>query len=264
MSVRPIIASTTLFLALSAGTALAAPQMLAVVATNDARPMLCGAEECSVILGTFCLQKDRKPPAYGTPYAPVGGEGLTVVVRTGAGETLRLPAEGLLRFASYAGYTSIRAVLDLSRLAGLDAREVAVEVNAQVTMAALPQPDDPEPLDEAEIALATGPLRAAGEALFERPGERADAARLIASAINLMPEDDTGEPAPGDLWHRLAARRAGLTPQGVARGRRMFEACQRQIATSIGLGLRDCLEMRHDKLMREINETYWEAIKSGV
>jgi hypothetical protein len=138
-------------------------------------------------------------------------------------------------------------------------------------------------------------LRAAGEAIFEQPGERTDAARLIGSAINLVPddakmsarddplqrhaarrsrlvdnamnrwsEDDIDLPAPGALWQRLAARNAGLTPEGIARGRRMFQACRRQSGESIGFGMRDCLQIRHKHLMREINKTYWDSLRSGV
>ncbi len=296
MTIRRAFLSAVFILALPIGSVLAAPQMLGVIATNDAEPMRCEGTKCSVILGAFCLQRDRSPPAFGTAYTPIGGAGITVVVETGAGDTVRLPADGLLRFYNYAGYTSVRATLDRSRLAGLDPRAIAVEVGARVTMAAIQRDPELEPVDPAEIALAIGPLRAAGEAIFEQPGERNDAARLIASAINLVPEDDarpssTGEPlqrlaarrsrlidnamnmwseddtdlpAPGALWQRLAARNAGLTPEGIARGRRMFQACRRESGESVGFGMRDCLQIRHKNLMREINKTYWDSLRGGV
>jgi hypothetical protein len=260
---RAMPAAAALLFGLSAGVAWAAPQPLGLVATAEPEPMQCHGGECSAILGAFCLQEDRKPPAYGTAYAPVDDGGVTLVVATSTGETVRLPAEGLLRFASYRGYTAVRATLRRQRLAALEPRSIAVAVGPRVTLAAPPEPGDPEPLRPEDLALARGPLRAAGEALFERPGERADAARLIASAINLLPDDDGPSTQP-EIWRRLAARRAGLAAAGGARAHRAIRACQRQVAASTGFGLRSCLEMRHKTLMREINRTFWETLRGGV
>jgi hypothetical protein len=259
---RGMLASSALLIGLSAG-ALAAPQPLGLVATIAPEPMQCDGDACSVVLGAFCLLEERKPPAFGTAYRPIAGGGVTLLVTTAAGRTVRMPADGLLRFASHRGYTAVRATLSRASLAALAPRALAVEVGRRVTLAAVATPGDPEPLRADELALASGPLRAAGEALYERPGARADAARLIGNAINLSLQDD-GAAAAAELWRRLAARAQGMVPAGRARAHRAVQACERQLATTTGFALRSCLEMRHKTLMREINKAFWEAVKGGV
>ncbi len=265
LATRTAVAVAALIAALSATQAVAAPQALGVVATDEALPMQCVDGECTTILSAFCLQKDRKPPAHGTAYLPVDNDALTVVVRSRAGETIRLPSEGLVRFATYRGYNAIKASLDETRLAALDPVAVSVEVGPRATMTAVPRADDTDPMSEEEVALITGPLRAAGEAIFERAGEKPDAARLIGAAVNIVSADDDTVAAAGpETWRKVAARGAGLSDAGVVKARSLFQGCRRQVAHSTGFTMRTCLEMRHRWLMRDINTTYWKAVEGGV
>ncbi len=260
-----IVATALLALLLPAFQAAAAPQALAVIASNEPVPMQCADGSCNVILSAFCLQKDRKPPAHFTPYHPISGDGITVIAQTRAGETVRLPGDSLLSFTSHRGYNAVEAKLNLDQLAALDPVTLSVEVGARVTLAPDAEIDDPDPLTEDDLAMAAGPLRAAGEAIFEQPGKGTDAARLIGVAINLFADDDfSAQSASPEAWDRVATRATGMTAAGVATGQRHFRSCQNQVASSTGHSLRTCLVRRHDWLMRDINKVYWKAVEGGV
>ena len=60
-------------LVLFAGTVHAAPQSLGLVTTAQPVPMICGDGGCVAQLSSFCLQKERKPPSYHTPYRVAEG-----------------------------------------------------------------------------------------------------------------------------------------------------------------------------------------------
>src|SRR5262245_11362605 len=87
-------------LALSAGAASAAPQILGIVASNGALPLVCDDQGCRVELSTFCLQQPRANPEVGQQYTLADAASVTLIGRNAAGETLRLPAGPYLSFVS--------------------------------------------------------------------------------------------------------------------------------------------------------------------
>jgi hypothetical protein len=40
----------------------------------------------------------------------------------------------------------------------------------------------------------------------------------------------------------------------------MFNACNRTVDTSLRVTLRDCLEVRHNDVMRELNDEFWKML----
>src|SRR5260221_8692867 len=159
-----------------AAPALAAPQALGLVAsTGGPTPLDCSGNECSALFSAFCLQEARPAPAQGDAYAPAPGSAVTLLATRADGSTLRLPGAAYLRFSTLVGFTSMRIVLPRASLATLGAITVAVEVGPRATMLPVPVARDRNPQSEAEIALGTGPLRAACEAALERPRTAGDA-----------------------------------------------------------------------------------------
>jgi hypothetical protein len=101
------------------------------------------------------------------------------------------------------------------------------------------------------------------ESVFERAEERADAARLTTDMINALPErGDIPDTLRRVLWERVIGQRprAGVTPAGVEKARTMFNACNRTVDTSLRVTLRDCLEVRHNDVMRELNDEFWKML----
>lgn len=93
--------------------ALAAPQILGVMATNGARPMSCKDGTCVPYLETFCIQRQRDVPGPGASYHPApGAGGVTLVITTGDANTLRLPAADTMRFTGFGGYAAAAEIFD--------------------------------------------------------------------------------------------------------------------------------------------------------
>jgi hypothetical protein len=253
--IRVIFVFLTLLLATVPGTALAAPQILGLVATGEAVPMQCENGACTALLSAFCLQERRLPPDFETSYWPAHQGAVTLAVTTADGQVRRFDAANLVRFRSRYGYTAIRADLALAALGGLSPKSVALEIAPRTTMLPDALPGDPDPLTAEEIALAAGPARVAAEALLEGDSEQARTTRIAARLINALPaRGDIAAVTREGLWERIAGTGAPL------RARRMFDACRRSVDQSVGYPLRKCLEERHEKLQIENTREYWESI----
>lgn len=253
--VRVIFGFLTLLLATVPGTALAAPQILGLVATGDAVPMQCKNGECVALLSAFCLQERRLPPDFETSYRPARPGDVMLAVTSEDGQVRRFDAADLVRFRSSYGYTAVRANLTLQGLGGPAPLSVALEIAPRTTMLPDAIEGDPDPLTAEEIALATGPARVAAEALLEGDSDQARTTRTAARLVNALPlQGDVSVSAREDLWDRIAGAGA---PQ---RARRMFDACSRSVDQSIGYPLRQCLEERHERLQIENTRDYWESL----
>ncbi len=186
--------------------AAAAPQVLGVVASAEARPLTCRDGTCSLYLSSFCILERREPPAPGTAYAPASGGAMTLLVTTAAGGRLRLPTAGTVTFESYAGYTAVRASLPEAALARLGGVAAALEVGARATLIPEPVPGDPDPLGPEEIALATGPWRVAAEPVFERGAKTPRAQAVARSPTGSCPSSESES-----VSYRASRRCSGAT-----------------------------------------------------
>lgn len=237
------------------GAALAASQILGLVATQDATPMQCENGECTALLSAFCLQEKRLPPDFETAYVPAAAGSVTLIVTEADGTVRRMDANGLVEFHSGYGFTALRADIALDRLGAIAPVSVSLAVAPRAAMLPEPLPGDPDPLGQEEIALATGPLRIAAEAVMEGDSEPARAARVTAGLVNALPVDgDIPAASRRELWDRLAG--ADAPPLA----RRTFEACARTVDQSVGYPLRLCLEERHETLQIENTHEYWESL----
>ena len=93
----------------AAEPAAAASQVLGLVASNGLpTPLRCQDGICTGHFSAFCLQEQRPAPSANSEYrlAPTGG--LTLVVSTVDGGSLRLPADDLLTIRTRIGFTSVR------------------------------------------------------------------------------------------------------------------------------------------------------------
>lgn len=240
---------------LGAAQAQAAPQILGLVATAEPIPMQCRNGACTALLSAFCLQERRLAPEFGTVYEPAQDGSVTLAVVDSLGNAVRLDAAGLVEFRSHYGYTAMWARLSLPLPGGLEPAAVAIEVGPRVSMLPRRIAGDPDALTAAEIAVATGSLRLAAEAVFEGDADTARAARLTARLINALPvSGDVPAGIRDDIWSRVATSGTPLA------ARNAFLACGRTVDQSVGYPLRRCLEERHERMQVRNTREYWESL----
>ena len=255
---RVISAAFVVVLATATGgsAALAAPQILGLMASNAPVPLNCTGTECTAIAGTFCLQRDRAIPAYGTPYGATHPERLSLMVMTRSGEVRRLPGGDWLRFSGYDGYTTIRMSLPKSVFDDIGGTAVAVEIGPGVALVPTPQAGDKDPQGDDEVALAVGPMRIAAARYLDLPSADADAARLMTALLNALPEHYTIHDDNGRLWETAITDEVGKSadPAGLSQAQDAWSKCGRSSAQQ----LRGCLVYRHRELMEPHNIKFWQ------
>src|SRR5262249_31242320 len=116
------------------GPAVAAPQILGIVASNGPLPLTCDKQGCHADLSTFCLQQPRANPAPRQRYQLAEGSSVMLVGTRSDGAIVRLPAASYVSFSSDRGFTSVEVVLPPDRLAALGFAAVAVEVERQASL----------------------------------------------------------------------------------------------------------------------------------
>lgn len=249
-------------LGLAGHGAVAAPQVLGLVASNgQPTPLACGDRDCRAHFSAFCLQQGRPAPAHGDLYSVAPGGDLTLVVTKTTGETERLPAAGVVRIESQIGFTSVEISLPRDELARLGAAEVALDIGPEVSLIPVAKANDPYPQSEDEIALATGPMRAAAVKSFEAPGRASDAARITTLLINALPSLSTESAATRDaLWVAMLGTPAvsNATPEGLNAAEMIYEGCKISVESRSTYSMRNCLELRHADLLAETNHRFWK------
>ncbi len=267
-----VLTALIAFAALGSGAAQAAPQALALVATEGKVGLTCEGRECSAELTSFCLDAGRFSPAPGTAYHLAGAAEVRVIATTQDGRTLALDARTHLRFESARRHLAVRVSVDRAALEALGVSRTEIEIAENVALLPVPWPGDPDPISESEAALFTGPLRHLGSLVVDGNGERIQAARVTSRMINLLaPRDGAGavdgESGGGEaLWRRATAARGtdSMSPAARERARGAFELCR--FVGSVGgpSSLRRCLQEQHDGFVDFLNSKFWKAVKTGT
>lgn len=242
--------------------ASAASQVLGLVASNGApTPLTCVDGQCSAQFSTFCLQQNRPAPSRGDDYSVAAGGSLTLVAKTAAGQTLRIPANDMLQIHSLIGFTSVEISLPKAKLAELGATDLAVEVGPTVSLIPIAKSGDPDPQTDDEVALATGPMRLAATPIFEVPGTASDAARITTVLINaLPPRGSENADVRNRLWVAMLDNPTvtAATAEGREAAEHMYESCMISVESHSAYSLRNCLELRHADLLAETNHKFWK------
>jgi hypothetical protein len=253
-------------LALSAGAAGAAPQILGIVASNGALPLVCDDQGCRAELSTFCLQQPRANPEVGQQYTLADAGSVTLVGRNGAGETLRLPAGPYLSFVSDRGFTSVALALPAATVQALGLTSLAVDVAKDASLVPVEQPGDANAQSVDEVALATGAHRRQGESFFDDSGESADAIRLTNVMLNqLPPSGRQATDTDGRVLTAALASDAGsaAVPAGRDLTRSIYATCQSKVDVTHHVdSMRSCLEGSHDRLVINTNVDFWRSLGS--
>ena len=248
----------------AASSALAAPQMLGVVATNTPIPMYCQSGQCSAELTTICLHERRDSPPRGFGYT-VHDEGSVVVAGVRADGTMApLPTNIGVAIAAARGHAAVRISLPQRRLAELGFTQLRVTVRDGATLVPDTMTGDAFPLTPADINEGAGALRQIAHAIVDAGGERAEATQLAARMINELPRYGRADQSKRiGLWKTISATAAtALSRDGRNRARAIYMRCNRK--TQLGdQTLRQCMVAAHDRLISELNEAYWQAARTG-
>lgn len=276
-------AATAILSLAAAATANAAPQAMLLVAGGESLQFRCTGAQCLAEATSICLQAERATPRAKTPYEPVDEErygtgranGLQLVGITASGEEKTLPLE-TMRIIAEREHMAVRFIVDKVELHdnGVDRLELRVAHN--VVVAPVWRPGDANPLMDDEIELVMGPLRATAENILRERKDRVASARILGDLLNDLPRDRVASVAEREAVYRqvLAARnqQAGgpLSPQAIAGAQAALDGCSyitdeemwyHAFETKISR-YRSCIGFRHDRLIKEVNETYWDRAKS--
>ncbi len=255
------------YAAIATSPALAAPQILALLATGAPVALMCEGAACTADLSAYCLEKERATPEAGTDYR-LGSAGNVTLIVTGADGAVReLPLGDRARFQSLREMNAVRVTLDRATIG--DAVSLAVRVEPLATLLPAAAAKKSKAHSVAATVLAEGPYRALGARIVDGSPE-ADAARGLARALNRLSTTrgraDIGETS-------AAAGSAGPIVEGCAAEAADIKAMRERIigvygywtGRSIGHepSLRSCLEAQHDRIMSRLNERYWKAKEAG-
>ncbi len=247
-----------------AAPAQASPQVLGLMASNSLPvPLNCQGGECAAHLSSFCLQEARDAPNYGQSYRLTDDSHVTLIVERHDGSYVRVDGTQLARIEALVGFTSVRFAIPEETIASLDGARVWVEVASNSSLLPVEADGDKYPQTEDEIALATGPYRAAAALHFDASTRTGDAARLTNILINALPPGQREDDATRDtLWQQYitTAMSAEVTPEGLAKAKELYNYCRMSSAAGTALTMRDCLTLRHADLMGEENRELWKEV----
>lgn len=249
---------------LAAGPSFAAPQMLGIVTANKAIPLQCNGGICEAEISTICLQEDRQTPPRHHPYAAVDLAAFKLVAKSPAGDTVHVDLHEAA-FRSERGYTAVSAKITTDHLRERGLTPVALVASAEAAFLPVPEIDDPDPINAAEIDFVMRDLNPAAKRVF------ADH-QVAQTSITLVNRLVNGTPKRGRMTHEqrtsLWERTMGETPReavggGAARAADIYGYCQYRTKQGRFFSLRRCLEQRLDGFLMDLNTTYWQSVKPG-
>jgi hypothetical protein len=255
-----LLGTVFIAIALPASGAMAAPQILALLATAGATPLACEDGICTGQFSGFCLQRERPTPGRNAAYRVDGGE-LTLVLTDAEGGIRRLPAADHVTITTERSYTAVRISIPEALRREWGAVSIALEVGEKVALTPIPKTGDGNPQSESDIALAVGPLRALGDRIVDQNEQEAGAVRLTNSLINALPAHGRTSPdGRTGLWEKVVAPRSDAFPRAsVSRARSVYDRCLAKVDRGTFFNLRQCLEVGHDSIMLDLNVKYWKA-----
>src|SRR3546814_11252281 len=99
-----LAAAVATYAVLAAMPAVAAPQILGLVASTGPIPLACDDAGCRAELSSFCLQQPRANPAPDTAYQPAAAGGIFLGGTDLEGAAVRLAAAPSLLFSTARGF----------------------------------------------------------------------------------------------------------------------------------------------------------------
>lgn len=243
----------------------AAPQSLALVASNEPMQLACDGDACSAELTAFCLQPGRFSPKPGTNYTMTEKSRIAVNAIDRDGRQITLAPRDALRFKSLRGHSAMQIALapGLKRRLGLTS--VSITLAQNIVLAPEAVEGDDNPIDPAELALVEKSLRPLGTMVVDRDGEGMAAARVTNQLVNLLPGYEVNAGGTDAHWDKLMtqARVNGVSPMASRMAQNAYDLCRYYSDQVVPGAMRRCMQGQHDRLMKGLNSKYWKAINTG-
>jgi hypothetical protein len=252
-------------MSVAATVAQAAPQSLALVATDEPVQLACAGANCSAEFSAYCLQPDRISPKTGTKYWMTDKSQVSVKGIAGDGREIVLAAKDALRFRALRGHTAIEISLAPGLKERMNLTTVAVVLKDNVTLAPRAEAGDDNPLSEGELAMVEQSLRPVGASMVDTDPEGMAAARITNRLVNLLPDHDGDTAGTARHWDKLMARAQsdGLSPMAKRLAQNAYDLCRYYADRVVPGDMRRCMQGQHDRLMKVLNSGYWKAIRTG-
>ena len=160
---------------------------------------------------------------------------------------------------------AVRLSIANSKVEELGLHRVRITVGTNVTLRQGPWAGDPNPLSEAEVAVAESTLRQAGSQLVDGNKIHTAAVRWLSGLANALPENDADEA----LVRRRVVRNAvtgslrKMNPEARKIAQNTLSGCSMDLQLLIRPDLRSCLESAHDAFLWNLNADYWSAVRGG-
>ncbi len=269
MPAKIITAFTTFILLLISLPALAAPQILGLVATASPIPLMCREGVCKVEITTVCLQEFRHAPMQGRAYKPGKGTEITINIKSADGRLKSVPVNEKISIAAHRHYTTVVISLPEKTLRQIGHANLsdAATISVSAMASAVPVPDatDKIPLTAFEIEKYTGPLRQVARGVFDRDSINVATTRHLNQVINRLPDDFTNDEAQFERsWADVSKDKSRKMLPEVSRATsKIAETCRYEYKVGKYMTLRSCLEQTHDVLASDTNKKVWQAMKPG-
>jgi hypothetical protein len=266
MNIRLLIVAVCGAFALPLPDALAASQLLGVVASAEPISMTCAEGECTVELSAFCLERDRAMPIDGAPYRLLDPDKIALVVTAKDGGERRIAAAPYVQVASERDFHAVKVSVPQSVFQELGATRIAVAVSPQLILAPQTAANDPQPITDDEIDRARNSLRSVALSLFDPDSRELGRARIINRLINALPSQNGVDLATSDrIWGQVVGGEFELDRSDpvIAEVASIYSSCRLGATNPWPPTLRRCLQMNHDAIMGGINSQYWQAVDAG-
>ena len=251
---------TALLAALAIGQAAKASEMtqiLGLVATANPVELKCSSGICAAEFSSFCLQRDQPSPGFNTSYKPARAQDLTLVLTSNDGSVREISAANHIQINSLRSYAAVNISLPERTLVAFGAAHVAIKITRQVSL--LPT------AGANEMEQATGQGRAIAAGYFDGHSGEAGVARVLSHVINsLRPHERLSSTDRKQHW-QTALKRMGKAAnhESTAIAEEHFNGCQGWLDRKLVYGLRNCLEGRHDMVLRDLDMKFWKSLEPG-
>ena len=250
----------------AATQAQAAPQLLALIATDQPVALQCDATRCFAELPSLCLQPERSAPQAGRAYRLAQGQSVMLTGRSANGVPVSIPIAQGIEFAAARTHVAVAVSIPHETVRRLGLTHPAIQVGDGVTMVPAASAHDNTPQSLADIAQATGYRRLLATEYIDRDDERMPAVRLTNQLINLFPAHRQSDLALGDrLWKTVieSSKVSHIPAAAIKRARFNFDLCRSIVRRGDPQTLPGCLKGFNDDSMEYMNTELESALKAG-
>jgi len=252
--------------AFSLSNALAASQLLGVVASAEPISMTCADGECTVELSAFCLERDRAMPIDGAPYRPLDPDKITLVLIDKDGVESRISDAPNVQVASERDFHAVKVSVPQSILQEHGGAGIAVAVSPELMLAPQAVENDPQPITDDEIVRARESWHSVASTLFDSDSHELGRVRILNRLINALPSQIGVDLATSDkIWRQVVSDeiQADRSDPMIVEVASIYSSCRLGATSPWPPMLRRCLQMNHDAIIGGINSQYWQAVDTG-